>query len=114
MNPGNLVDSRAMQTNTPALVKNIQAYVLKPLWRVLKAVSDPTLRTSKEAGIDVIDLAVGKAHPGERGFYVLLKEQPGPPVTLDPNTQERVWLKTMEWARVTKGDTALMAAFKKC
>ncbi|KAL2170265.1 hypothetical protein VTG60DRAFT_5041 [Thermothelomyces hinnuleus] len=100
INPGNLADSRALQTNTPKALSLGQKLVLKPL-RPLLSLLDPLLRTAAAAGVDVAELATGHAHPGKRGFYTLLKESKSSEESLKVDKQEAVWKKTLAWAKVT-------------
>lgn len=106
IDPGSLTDSRALRTNTPAFLQYVQRFVLQPLRPVLK-LKDPTMRTAAEAGVDVIELAVNKAYPGERGYLKLLKREPSSPDSLKEDQQEKVWTKSAEWAKITKENTAL-------
>ncbi|KKA18215.1 Short-chain dehydrogenase [Rasamsonia emersonii CBS 393.64] len=107
INPGNLSDSRALRVNTPPLLTLLSKFVIKPLQPLLRLVADPTMRTAAEAGVDVIDLATNAAHPGERGYFTLLERDTSSPESLDEETQQRLWTKTLEWARITRENTAL-------
>ncbi|KAL2193382.1 hypothetical protein P885DRAFT_45412 [Corynascus similis CBS 632.67] len=99
INPGNLADSRALQTNTPRALAISQTLLLKPL-RPLLAFADPTIRTAAAAGADVAELATGHAHSGARGFFTLLKESKSSDESLKVDRQEEVWRKTLAWAKV--------------
>lgn len=82
INPGNLSDSRALQTNTPSYLyylSNFVIHYLRPLLRLM----DPAMRTSAEASADVIDLATESAFPKQRGYYTLLKEDQSAPESRD-------------------------------
>jgi len=65
------------------------------------------MRTSAKAGADVIDLAVNKASPGDRGFFTLLKKDTSSPDSLDVRKQQDLWLKSLQWARITQENTSL-------
>ncbi|KAI2607913.1 NAD(P)-binding protein [Hypoxylon sp. NC1633] len=106
LDPGSLVDSRALRTNTPQFLHYVQRFVLQPL-RPLLRLKDPSMRTAADAGVDVVALAANKAYPGERGYLKLLKREPSSPDSLDEDKQQRLWVKSAEWARITKEDTAL-------
>ncbi|KAL8634365.1 MAG: hypothetical protein Q9228_008041, partial [Teloschistes exilis] len=80
---------------------------LEPLIRL----SDPTQRSSTEAGHDVIDLAARAAHPQDRGYFTLLKADISAPQSMDETTQQKVWAKTLQWARIMRENTALTRAF---
>ncbi|KAJ4289894.1 hypothetical protein N0V90_011227 [Kalmusia sp. IMI 367209] len=88
INPGNLVDSRALTSNTPI-----------PMGR--------TLRTAGPAGIDVIELAVNPEYADKMGFFTLLQEDTSSPASQDESKQEALWKKTLEWAKITAESTAL-------
>ncbi|KAL8695590.1 MAG: hypothetical protein Q9224_003323 [Gallowayella concinna] len=105
INPGNLTDSRALRTNTPTMLVVVSRVLqlLRPLLRFM----DPTMRTSADAGNDVIDLATKNVHAQERGYFTLLKHDVSAPDSLNEETQQRLWKKTLQWARITRGNTAL-------
>ena len=75
-------------------------FVLQPLGPLMRRM-DPTLRTSAEAGADVVDLAVGKAHSQQRGYFTLLKADASAPESLDEKKQEKLWEKTLQWTKTT-------------
>ncbi|KAL8730887.1 MAG: hypothetical protein Q9166_003814 [cf. Caloplaca sp. 2 TL-2023] len=106
INPGTLSDSRALRTNTPAMLFYLSKFVIGPLQPLLRFM-DPTMRTSAEAGKDVIQLATNEAYPGDRGYFTMLKKDESSPESRDEAKQERLWVKTAEWAGVEDGDTAL-------
>ncbi|KAI1139190.1 putative short-chain dehydrogenase [Hypoxylon sp. FL0543] len=112
INPGNLGDSRAFRTNTPNSIKYMQKFVMKPLMPLIRRFADPTFRPSSEAGVDIIELGVGKADDGERGYYTLLEKDEPDPVVLDKETQHKIWVKSAEWAKINKDNTALKVAFE--
>ncbi|CAJ2510338.1 Uu.00g050410.m01.CDS01 [Anthostomella pinea] len=106
IDPGSLVDSRALRTNTPPLVQWVQKLVLQPFRPVLRFV-DPYIRTAADAGVDVAELALNQALPGERGYLKLLKRESSSKDSLDEVKQEKLWAKTLEWAKITKENTLL-------
>lgn len=106
INPGNLSDSRALRTNTPSMLYYMSIFIIRP-FRILLRLMDPTMRTSAEAGADVIDLAVNISHPGERGYFNLLRKDDSSPESRSEETQRRLWAKSTEWVGVTSKDTAL-------
>lgn len=65
------------------------------------------MRTSAEAGADVIDLAVNISHPGERGYFNFLRKDDSSPESRREETQRKLWAKSTEWVGVTSKDTAL-------
>lgn len=111
VNPGGIGDSRVFTSNTPRSVKLQQKFIMKPFMSVIHRLVDPTFRSAAEAGIELAELAVDKAHPGERGYFTLLEKDESDPITMDEDVQKRVWQKSLEWAKITKDNTALKEAF---
>ncbi|KAL8654750.1 MAG: hypothetical protein Q9226_003314 [Calogaya cf. arnoldii] len=109
INPGNLSDSRALRTNTPTMLVWMSRLVIQPL-RPLLRFMDPTMRTAAEAGFDVIDLATRAAYPQERGYFTLLKPDVSAPDTLVEESQQRLWERTMQWAKIRQEDTVFKKA----
>ena len=70
------------------------------------------MRTAKEAGIDVAELATDNAHQGERGYFTLLKKDTSSPDSQDASKQQQLWMKTLEWAGITPENIALKGAFE--
>ncbi|KAF2710657.1 short-chain dehydrogenase [Pleomassaria siparia CBS 279.74] len=101
INPGNLSDSRALRVNTPKMLQIMSKFVIQPM-RPLLRLADPTMRTSREAGIDVAKLATSEESPGVRGFFTLLKKDTSSPDSLDSVVQEAIWKKTLEWTGISK------------
>jgi hypothetical protein len=89
----------------------ISRFFIQPL-RPLLHLKDPTMRTSSEAGYDIAELATNKAFPGERGYFTLLKKDISSPDSMNEKGQEKLWMKTIEWAGITSDNTALKSAFK--
>ncbi|KAI1378854.1 putative short-chain dehydrogenase [Hypoxylon crocopeplum] len=112
VNPGNLGDSRAFTTNTPNSIQFMQKFVMKPLMPLIRRFADPTFRPSSEAGRDIIELGMGKADDGERGYYTLLEKDEPDPSALDTEKQQKIWTKSVEWAKINKDNTALKTAFE--
>jgi hypothetical protein len=111
VNPGNLVDSRALTSNTPTSLHRMQRFVFKPLLPLLKIAIGPTLRTASPAGVDVVELALNPKFADKRGFYTLLQEDQSSPDSQDEGKLEKLWIKTLEWARIIPENTALKSAF---
>lgn len=89
----------------------MSTFIIQPL-RPLLRFMDPTMRTSGEAGSDVVDLATNKAHAHERGYFTLLEKDASAPASMDEEKQQGLWKKTMQWAGITRANTALTAAFE--
>lgn len=62
------------------------------------------MRTAAEAGVDVVELATNKAHPGERGYFTLLKKDASSPESMDEEKQRKLWVKSADWVRITRGE----------
>lgn len=107
INPGNLVDSRALRSNTPRSMSLMQTFVYKPLLPVLKLSMGPTLRTAAPAGVDVAELALSDKYAGQRGFYTLLQKDESSPDSQDKQKQSALWSQTLRWASITQEDTKL-------
>ena len=75
---------------------------------MLRRLGDPTMRTSAEAGRDVIELGLSRASPGERGFFTLLEKDESSPESMDKGKQEALWTKSAAWARITEENSALV------
>ena len=70
------------------------------------------MRTAASAGVDVVDLATNKAHPRDRGYFTFLEKDVSSPDSMDEETQEKLWVKSMEWAGITRENSALSVAFE--
>ncbi|KAI1342687.1 hypothetical protein F5Y15DRAFT_312499 [Xylariaceae sp. FL0016] len=110
INPGGLGDSRSFTTNTPRSASLLQALVLKPFMPIINRLADHTFRSSAAAAEAVVKLAVNEAHAGERGYFTLLEKDESDPITMDVAVQERMWKKSLKWAKITKDNTVLRGA----
>ncbi|KAH8602950.1 hypothetical protein B0O99DRAFT_16673 [Bisporella sp. PMI_857] len=97
LNPGTLSDSRGFQTHTPPWMQYLFKFVIRPLQPLL-SFRDPSMRTSAEASVDVMDLAMSKLAPGERGYFKLREKVDSSPDSMDEKKQQLLWSKTEEWA----------------
>lgn len=109
INPGNMVDSRALQFNTPQSMHILQRFVYKPLLPLFQ-LKDATVRTAAPGGIDVIEVSVSPTYAGESGFFTLRKDRSSPESN-DEAKQQRLWAQTLSWANITRENTALQAGF---
>ncbi|KAM7219648.1 hypothetical protein V8F06_005029 [Rhypophila decipiens] len=100
VNPGALVDSRATRTNTPATMA-VMGRILAPFLPLLR-LKDKTARKSEAAGVDVIELALDRIEPGERGYFTMAKKDVSSPDSLDGGNQDRIWKKTLGWVGLTR------------
>ncbi|KAI1391009.1 NAD(P)-binding protein [Hypoxylon trugodes] len=111
INPGNMVDSRALRSNTPISMHRMQTWVYKPLLPLLQLMT-PTLRSAAPAGVDVIELAISPTYAGQQGFFTLLQKDESSPESNNEVKQESLWKQTLQWAQVTQENTALRTTFK--
>ncbi len=81
-------------------------FVIGPLGFLLRFM-DPLMRSAAKAGVDVADLATNKAHPGARGYFTFLNKDASSPDSMDEETQQKVWVKSMEWLGITRENTSL-------
>ncbi|RAO73205.1 uncharacterized protein BHQ10_009217 [Talaromyces amestolkiae] len=107
INPGNLSDSRALRSNTPTSLQIMSRVVIKPLSPLLRMMVDPTMRSAKDAGVDVIELAVGKDYLHAEGYYTLRKRDESSVDSKDERKQEVLWAKTLQWTRLGPNDTVV-------
>ncbi|GAW18377.1 hypothetical protein ANO14919_078520 [Xylariales sp. No.14919] len=110
IDPGSIADSRALRTNTPAVLSYTQRFVLQPLRPALRLVI-PDVRSSADAGIDVADITLNRKHAEERGYLRLMVPGPSSAESLDEAKQQKLWVKTAEWANITNENTALEGGF---
>lgn len=108
VNPGNLYDSRAIVTNAPQwmidLSNNLQT---NPDAVAAMAANDPTLRLSSDAAIDVANFATNNISPNQRGYFTMAKADESSPGSRDKAAQDRLWTKSLIWARVSQHQTSL-------
>jgi NAD(P)-dependent dehydrogenase (short-subunit alcohol dehydrogenase family) len=107
VNPGNLSDSRALRSNTPTSLRIMSQIIIKPLSPLLRVMVDPTMRTAKDAGVDVIDLAVGTECLHAEGYFTMRKKDESSAESRDERKQEALWKKTLEWTGIRKEDTVV-------
>jgi hypothetical protein len=100
IDPGTLCDSRAFVTNTPSSIINMQRFILRPLRPVFRFFNQP-FRRAADGAADVVDLATNVAHAGEQGYFTLLEKGESAPQSMDKEIQQRVWLQSATWAKVT-------------
>ncbi|CAI6334210.1 unnamed protein product [Periconia digitata] len=103
MEPGSLTDSRALRTNTPSTLWYLQRFILQPFQPILCYIN-PTMRSVTEVGPVLMDLALQKSHPGERGHFDFRTKSDSSPASMDEKKQDLIWEKTLEWAGLTKGE----------
>ncbi|KAI0802230.1 NAD(P)-binding protein [Xylaria sp. FL0064] len=109
MNPGNLVDSRALRTNTPSKMVNLQRFLFQPFKSVFR-LADATMRTAANAAADVVELATNPALD-QGGFYNLLSKTESAPDSYNEEVQDMLWTQTMNWAGINEQNIGLGALF---
>jgi hypothetical protein len=72
---------------------------------------DHTMRTSAEAGHDVAEIALSPKYANQRGSYLLLERADCAPESQDKEKQDRLWVKTADWAGLGPGDSPLGSTF---
>ncbi|KAF7888222.1 uncharacterized protein EAF02_002763 [Botrytis sinoallii] len=110
MDPGGLTDSRCMNSGVPSAWWFLMRGVLGPLQPLLKYLV-PTLRNTKVAAADLIDISVGKEYRGSSGYYVMLNKDESSPESQDEEKQLRLWKKSMEWIKISQDQTPLQEIF---
>ncbi|KAK8099000.1 NAD(P)-binding protein [Apiospora kogelbergensis] len=100
VNPGDLGDSRAFFTNTPYYIQGMFSFIVRPFLPVFTYLVGANYRSSSAAGVDVVELAVNRAHPNERGYFTMLEKDISDPITMDREVQDITWKKSLEWANV--------------
>ncbi|KAF2012414.1 NAD(P)-binding protein [Aaosphaeria arxii CBS 175.79] len=106
VDPGALLDSRALNSADIPRMWSIQVYIaniFQPLLRWL----DPSLRRCADAAKDVIDLAVGSQYVGQDGYYVMGKKAESSNASRDEGMQRLLWEKSLMWSRIGQEDTVL-------
>ncbi|KAI0145353.1 NAD(P)-binding protein [Xylariaceae sp. FL1272] len=98
-NPGNLVDSRALRTNTPSKMIYMQRFLFKPFKVLLRSLADPTMQSAADAAGDVVDLVCNSAER-EGGFYTLTNKTDSSPDSYNEEVQEKLWRHTLEWVGI--------------
>ncbi|KAI0545347.1 NAD(P)-binding protein [Xylaria curta] len=107
INPGNLLDSRALSKRTPKSVQYMQRFVLRPLMPLVRLLLDPFARSVNAAAVDIIDLAVSDKYAGSSGYYTLLSKDESAPESREEEKQKALWTASLKWAHIDKTDTVL-------
>ncbi|PWW76981.1 NAD(P)-binding protein [Tuber magnatum] len=108
LDPGGMPASRCFVEH-PAVVKLLMNYVFAPAVYVLRYITD-RFRTPWDASTDVADVAVGDLGK-ESGYYIGRKKIDGSCASRDETLQGVLWRKSVEWARLEKGETILGSTF---
>ncbi|KAI1102377.1 hypothetical protein F4804DRAFT_334386 [Jackrogersella minutella] len=97
----NRYEKMKIHTSGPNIM---QRFFLQPFLS-LHRLNDLTMRTATPAGIDVAELALNPVYVGERGFFTFLKKDHSSPESQDEGKQQALWTKSLDWVKITKGDT---------
>ncbi|KAF4635988.1 hypothetical protein G7Y89_g2117 [Cudoniella acicularis] len=111
IDPGALPASRAMSKDVPKAWQYGVGFVAVRLQPLLKYFI-PALRLLKKAGADLAEISVSEKYENERCYYTCLKKDESSTESQDKEKQERVWVKSLEWARIGKGGTVLKNSFE--
>ncbi|KAM0146499.1 hypothetical protein ACHAQE_010708 [Botrytis cinerea] len=106
MDPGGLTDSRCMSSGVPSAWWILMRGVLGPLQPLLSYLV-PTLRNTKIAATDLIDISVGEEHRVSSGYYVMLNKEESSPESQDEEKQLKLWKKSMGWIKISQDQTPL-------
>lgn len=99
-----------MNQGVPKVWKYLMKGFLSPLLPVLKYALP--VRSINAAATDLIEISVGKDRNGESGYYTMSKKDTSSPESNDEEKQKKLWAKSLEWAKITQGETALKTAFQ--
>ncbi|TEY52431.1 hypothetical protein BOTCAL_0258g00010 [Botryotinia calthae] len=106
MDPGGLTDSRCMSSGVPSAWWILMRGVLGPLQPLLRYLV-PTLRNTKIAATDLIDISVGEEYRVSSGYYVMLNKEESSPESQDEEKQLKLWKKSMGWIKISQDQTPL-------
>lgn len=106
IDPGALLDSRVLRASHVPQSWQFLLFVLTWLQPVLKYVK-PSLRTSADAGKDVVELAVSEKFAGQEGHFEMRAKADSSPDSKNEEMQKRLWDKSVEWCGIEEKDTAL-------
>jgi hypothetical protein len=77
--------------------------VMMPLLRHLTS----TVRTTADAGRDLVALSVAPEFQGKRGYFVGKHEAAPAEASLDAEVQRGLWEACWRWAGLSQGETVL-------
>jgi hypothetical protein len=104
MDPGGLVGSRA-HSEQKAVIRRLMGVmnVMMPLLRHLTS----TVRTTADAGRDLVALSVGPEFQGKRGYFIGKHEAAPAEVSRDAEVQRKLWEACWGWAGLSAKETVL-------
>jgi hypothetical protein len=80
--------------------------VVNVLMPVLKHLTS-AVRTTADAGRDLVAVSVGSEFRGKRGYFVGLEEEAPAEVSKDVELQKRLWDACCGWTGLEEGETVL-------
>ncbi|KAL2127455.1 hypothetical protein VTI74DRAFT_10700 [Chaetomium olivicolor] len=104
MDPGGLVGSRG-QSEQKAAVRWMMSMtnLMMPVLRHLTTY----VRTTADAGRDLVALSVGRKFQGKRGYFVGQRQEASAEVSHDLEVQKRLWEACWRWAVMEGQETVL-------
>lgn len=87
----------------------VQKFILKPLLPLMR-LRDPLLRRVSAGGVDVAKIALDPEYVGARGYYTFLKKDESSPESREGKKQEALWVRSAQWAGITRENTSLASA----
>ncbi|ORY13625.1 hypothetical protein BCR34DRAFT_561833 [Clohesyomyces aquaticus] len=106
VDPGGLLDSRAFYPPNVPYSMYIKICIVNWLQPILKYLS-PIFRRSADAAKDVIDLALDQKYVGQDGYFMGTSKGESSTQSRNEDMQQRLWDKSLEWSRISTGDTVL-------
>ncbi|KAK3291038.1 uncharacterized protein B0H64DRAFT_50998 [Chaetomium fimeti] len=104
MDPGGLVGSRAHSEQKAGIRWAFGVInVMMPLFRHLNS----AVRTTADAGQDLVALSVGPEFKDKRGYFVGQKEGVSAEVSRNPEIQKKLWDACWAWTGLSGDETAL-------
>lgn len=67
-------------------------------------------RPTPEAARDLVEVSVGPAFQGKRGYYIGQKSSPSAAMSKDPEVQARLWEACWRWSSLKPEETVLSNA----
>ncbi|OQV08332.1 hypothetical protein CLAIMM_12627 [Cladophialophora immunda] len=104
MDPGGLAASRAQVEQRKSVRRIIT--VVNFCMPVLKHFTS-TFRPTSDAARDLVEVSVGPAFRGKRGYYVGQNPSPSATMSKDPEVQARLWEACWRWSSLKSEDTVL-------
>lgn len=111
MDPGALVGSRAHAEQNAGMRRAFN--VINAIMPLLKHLTS-TLRTTTDAGQDLVALSVGPEFREKRGYFILQKGAASAEVSRNPEMQKKLWDACWKWAGLSDKETVLGSDIAGC